>query len=437
MHELWRAKGDAYLATLDPHFRPVHISHCGFSHGLTYDFRLPLEKLQTWADDFAMYTHLSAKSLGTLKRTLSEAFDPHNFHSDLMLNNAYTGEMKKMTLDMFRKDFKQLGYSEEFPNEKTAYKYNTPEIKPFTPLETACGHDKVLPLGGQCVAFDHSRDRESNHPYPSAKIMIVGGCSASSAVGQMLKSILALQNVSNPGPCKLRNELLVAKKNPCSSRPENNMTGPILNNIATLDTFGQRLVGKFPLNRIDTVSPEIHKYVAIDAVSLHRHNVLDVGICRIRDCFNKKLGRTLFENGTRSTLCFERRKHPELNIKVDVNVDEMKKFLKSETERTTRKGHLFDGRHTDNYATEDLTVFQISGEDADLRTSFDAWVRVLSSLGVKPNHGVIYAYLREKRRTKPRGQPKPHRFVVINADQVRKSLFNDPEMAQFKWMWRD
>ena len=141
MHELWRAKGDAYLATLDPHFRPVHMSHCGFSYGLTYDFRLPLEKLQTWADDFAKYTNLSAKSLEILERTDPEGFDPHNYDSDSMLNDVYTEEMKKMTLEMFRKDFKQLGYPEQFPNETDSmynYKYNTSEIRPFTPLETAC-----------------------------------------------------------------------------------------------------------------------------------------------------------------------------------------------------------------------------------------------------------------------------------------------------------
>lgn len=111
MHEEWRAKGDAYLATLNPHFRPVHMSHCGFSHGLTYDFLLPLEKLQTWADDFSKYTNLSAKSLKILKRTDPEGFDHHNYYTDSMLYDAYSEEMKKMTLEMFREDFKQLGYS--------------------------------------------------------------------------------------------------------------------------------------------------------------------------------------------------------------------------------------------------------------------------------------------------------------------------------------
>jgi hypothetical protein len=335
-----------------------------------------------------------------------------------MLNNAYTEEMKKMTLDMFRKDFKQLGYSEEFPRPWGESKLNI------------C----LLP-GEKCVDFDHCRGRDGHDPYLSAKIVIANGCSISSAVSRMLKSILALQNFTHLGPCKMRNELLVPRKNPCGGSREN-MTGPILNNIATLDRFGQRLVAKFPPRRLGSVDPEIHKYAAFDAISLHRRNVFDVGICRAMDCFNRTLGRIFFENGTKSTLCFERRKHPNLNFKIAVDVDKMKKFIKEET-KMTGKGYLFDGRHTDNYATEDLTVFQTSGEDADLRTSFDAWVRVLSSLGVKPNHGVIYAYLREKRRIEPRGQPKPHRFVVINADQVRKSLFNDPEMAQFKWMWRD
>ena len=421
MHELWRAKGDAYLATIDLHFRPVHLSHCGFSRGLTYDFRLPLEKLQTWADDFAMYTNLSAQSLESLKRSHSETFDPHDFHSDLMLNKAYTGEMKKMTLDMFRKDFKLLGYSEEFP-------------KPSR-LSSESNSKKCLLPGEKCVDFDHSRGRDGHDPYPSAKIIIANGCSISTAVSQMLKNILDLQNFTHLGPCKLANELLKPHKNRCGGS-RNNMTGPILNNIATLDLFGQRLVAKFSPGRLGSVDPEIHKYAAFDAVSLHRRNVFDVGICRVKDCFNRRLGRVLFENGTTSTLCFERRKHPNLNFKIEVDVAEMKKFIKEET-KMSGNGHLFDGRHTDNYATEDLTVFQTSGEDADLRTSFDAWVRLLSSLGVKPNHGVIYDYLREKRRVDPRGQQKPHRFLVINADEVRKSLFDDPEMVQFKWMWRD
>ena len=133
-----------------------------------------------------------------------------------------------MTLEMFRKDFKQLGYSEQFPKRNRQHEQlQHLKLDPSPPSKQLCGHDKVLPLGGKCVEFDLSRGREGNNPYPSPKIIIVGGCSASSAVSQMLKSILALQNVSNPGPCKFRNELLVPKKNPCSGTGKN-MTGPIL-----------------------------------------------------------------------------------------------------------------------------------------------------------------------------------------------------------------
>ncbi len=296
---------------------------------------------------------------------------------------------------------------------------------------------KCIPPGEKCVEFDLSRGCEGpNDPYPSAKIMIAGGCSASTAVGQMLRSILDLQNFTHPGPCKMRSELLLPRNNRCLEGEEN-MTGAILNTISTLDRFGQRLVAKFFPFQVGSVDPEIHKYATFDAFSLHRRNVFDVGICRAMDCFNRKLGRIFFENGTTSTLCFDRRKHPELNFKIDVDVDEMKKFMKEEAEKTADKGYLFNGRRTNAYTAEDLTGFQTSDEDEDLRSSFDAWVGVLSSLRVEPNRGVIDAFLRETRRTAPRRRPKSHRFVVMNAMEVRERIFNNSEMERFQWMWRD
>ena len=65
----------------------------------------------------------------------------------------------------------------------------------------------------------------------------------------------------------------------------------------------------------------MHSYLeslegGVSYIGLFRENLLDRCTCMLRDCFfeSKEFGHSVFENGTESKFCFQRRKHPEVVV---------------------------------------------------------------------------------------------------------------------------
>merc|ERR1711907_607812 len=169
-----------------------------------------------------------------------------------------------------------------------------------------------------CTPFDYSRAKgaapSSNNgyipkPYPRAKVMISSGCSMSSSAFAILRKLVWVHHApqGENEVCGFKNELLHPAKNPCGEgdgviKTDDNMTVPLLENIATMEAKnnGQPLVVKFEPNRLQSVEPEIHDYVGLDAVTVYRENLLDRALCMSMDCFNNVATTVFAKNGTKS-----------------------------------------------------------------------------------------------------------------------------------------
>ena len=108
MYTQFTEQGISYLATLDPHFRPLYLEHCGINIGYNFDHILKLEEFDDWFVEFAMIFQLKTHSISSL---IEKANVPPR--SDAAARNYYTPELRRYVAEMFRKDFDLLGYSIE------------------------------------------------------------------------------------------------------------------------------------------------------------------------------------------------------------------------------------------------------------------------------------------------------------------------------------
>ena len=116
--------------------------------------------------------------------------------------------------------------------------------------------------------------------------------------------------------------------------------------------------------------------------SMYRKNILDRVVCSIRDCFTfgRNLGYPVFAgNGSKTNLCFDRRKNGEKTKAYIDSTAKMVKRVKELEEKELQEAQLkaFDFPFQVTY--EDLTEFEYTDEESVWEASLDAWTRMFST----------------------------------------------------------
>jgi hypothetical protein len=136
-------------------------------------------------------------------------------------------------------------------------------------------------------------------------------------------------------------------------------------------------------------------------------------------------------NGTKSDLCFARRKHPETPIQARINVNTLSASLMAAT-----FSDKWLAESPPAFTTEELMLFETNSThaQANLERSAVAWGKVMRAWGVTPNPNVIEAVLRPD--WGKRSPPAAHSQTIFNARKVYDALHSDRKLAKYKWMWR-
>ena len=158
---------------------------------------------------------------------------------------------------------------------------------------------------------------------------------------------------------------------------------------------------------------------------MYRSNVLDYQICMTKDCFNiPQIGYTVHENGTKSNLCFERRKSPSNSTKVHFNPELVKMEIKQTIVSESRASYFARNLNSYSTATEDLFAYEYSNNEMDFQKSLNAWSAVIA-----PLVDVVYPDIIERNmRPNQNSRPPPARHVdeIDNFEEVYESLRENP-----------
>jgi hypothetical protein len=163
----------------------------------------------------------------------------------------------------------------------------------------------------------------------------------------------------------------------------------------------------------------------------YRENVLDRAVCVTRDCFQKNnLGYQVFSNGTRSELCFDRRKSKEKIFAYMNNTDAMIHFMQNL--KNENKQRMVDYKSfvtpAAMWSYEELFAFEYT----DSREVFDQSVKMWSSFlknFATINQTKVEEVLRLYWNTRP--LPSPHSDVVYNIEDVKNALSDMPDLKHY------
>lgn len=208
-------------------------------------------------------------------------------------------------------------------------------------------------------------------------------------------------------------------------------------------------------------------------VLTHRANKLNEVACRIKDCFNHnakwrpQLGFPVFENGTRASLCFARRKHPEVVTKAKFGIAAVDALMrKSMTRRNSATApsvasppkevrcreslNNLPARDTIARAgwdtgypklqEETLVAFESNQVgSARFNESLAAWRAWMRGWGVEPRDDIIIAVM--ERQGIGTRTPSNVMRTVYNADEVvemaagwKKDSKSDAAVCDWSWM---
>ena len=196
---------------------------------------------------------------------------------------------------------------------------------------------------------------------------------------------------------------------------------------------------KFNENKIKNAKKglqDIHPRVVV----MRRRNILDLYICRIRDCFVKSRSYPVdASTGKKTNLCFQRRKRKDVTVKAFVNVNtlaqRLQQYMKINSIHDARHRNVFKGNF-ETVATEDLFAFENSNSTDALDLSLQSWITVFHSWNVTPDIPLIRQYI----DAYPDHGMRPlrsHTETVYNAEQVKKALKTQKKLKKYLKYWRD
>ena len=282
-----------------------------------------------------------------------------------------------------------------------------------------------------------------HHHHPLA--VVSEGCSGSSAVMQFVKRILRAEH--NITFLINHSELFKPEKNPCyeyaletlkekRSEPNPNFHDVTVEAIKRFNNFGietnRTLFFKATIHQLHGKMFQGLKKIGALFGLAYRGNYLDRAICEARDCFGAKYGYPVFaENGTRTDLCFQRRKL-DPSIKVKAYIHDIPNLIQKihGLERHIRKG-IQQLRFSEDVvqATEDLFAYEYTSDEKEFLKSHVAWMKFLSFTMFDIKKDTLTNIMRENQNSR---KLKPHSDVIQNIEEVTLALQTaKPSLSHF------
>jgi hypothetical protein len=275
------------------------------------------------------------------------------------------------------------------------------------------------------------------------RIMIASGCSGSSATGARIKRILEAHGYQLP---RIRNsgnhELLKPDKNRYYKQAYNDLVTTATTKEGREPKYGDVIVEALRRIHRGAISQGQVLYFKADLslllqegvlaglqqigavfVHMYRWNALDRCVCQVRDCFKEKFGHPVHaDNGTKTELCFQRRKHPETKVKAFFYKGMAEKC--TAIERINAEENILDFHDVvspgASVTYEDLFGYSTTADQATFERSLIAWVALMSPFIQQVNQTIIHDILQAERNT--RLLPGPHKQVIYNINQVVQEL---------------
>jgi len=302
---------------------------------------------------------------------------------------------------------------------------------------------KPLTMGLETASEQKTKRAQSK--LKNAKMLISDGCSGSTITQDFIRRILSAHGF-NILKSSYESFNLNPRKNPFLETALKQIKGEPRRNDSQILAYkllynhsiskGQTLVNKISPTDFLTHWKVLEK-MGVDYVYMSRRNALDICVCYVRDCIlgGPEIGYPVFgNNGTKTDLCFKRRKSGE-KIQAFFKEGEAKKCLKRVWQKTKRKAQAFLGKasrrnqDTSSMFYHDLFAFEYTPDEKIFQDSFLAWKSFIAPLVEQVNGTIILDILRPAQNTLP--PLASHRDIIYNFEQVEKELMEDESLQEF------
>jgi hypothetical protein len=309
----------------------------------------------------------------------------------------------------------------------------------------------VFSYSGEPVLGSAKVESNADEPSPLFLGEIARGCSMSSATRNFGVELLRLHGYNKINEFEregFNSEILTKRKNVWyeETRDMNQALQLMAKEAGEVNTT---VVVKYVPWNLDGAKEGIRS-IKQKVVFLHRHNLLDYYICRIRDCM--EIDSRVFgdesnhsypvdaSTGEETDLCFGRRHQTNVTVKAFLEVDDLTElfpFMINEYNHDLETiSRVFKAITFEIVATDDLFAFEYDKSTESLELSLQSWVKVLDSWGVTPDVPLLRKYLRKHFRHNSR-RLQPTAEKVYNAEEVKKALETRPELKEYRRYWRD
>lgn len=253
------------------------------------------------------------------------------------------------------------------------------------------------------------------------------GCSGSTAVGHFIEKIIVAHGLKRYD--RLTFECMNVKKkfknriyydlanNPkyANSTHDEILFDSIKTAKKEAEKLGQGFYFKVDTKHVEGTWRKKLDQLGVAFVGMYRENVLDRCICTTKDCLVDAAGYPVFQNnGTRTDLCFARRK---------ANASTLAHFVDPTScfQRSLNKQNEIRNQDFPSVSEEGLFEFEYTDSDKSFHRSVNQWVKLLRPfLSAALDRRKIIEALEEYRGS--RSMPLPHEKLVSNYDDLMNEI---------------
>jgi len=271
----------------------------------------------------------------------------------------------------------------------------------------------------------------------SPRVVIASACSGSSAIMNFTTRILQAHGYDvllGGEPQRNKNIINVAKKRLEARMNHEPTMGQILAEglvEATETATANQQIYLFKIKEVNGEVLKTLKKLEAKFAFTYRGNLLDRAICMSRDCFGEgRLGHQVYENGTQSDACFDRRKHSAENYMAGFNdteslLTEMEIWKKKNRNAIRNNKILYDPAEIAAY--EDLFKFEYTDNKQVFDDSVKKWSVFLKNFA-DIQHLILKEFLLQYKNSRP--PPAPLKQIVYNFDKL-ETILNESHFREF------
>lgn len=260
-------------------------------------------------------------------------------------------------------------------------------------------------------------------------LVVEQGCSGSTAISKFIREIITAHGLQrfnvgseflNVKRKKYKNKIyseLVNKSEYANSTREEILLASVEIAKKEAEGQGQLFFFKAQVKYAEGEFRERLDEIGVTYAGVYRDNVLDRCICATRDCFADSAGYPVFaSNGTRTDLCFARRKF-EVPILAHLENPELEHCLTKSLSQAER----IKWQDFPSVSQESLFEFEYTESDEAFDRSIMVWMKLLGPfLSHALDERIVRRTLKEYRGSRP--PPKPHKELVSNYWNLVKEI---------------